>query len=107
MRLQMGGIDHQIVRLAAPRGQFGQDAVEYPQSAPSDEAVVDGLVRTVARRRIPPAKSIADHEQDAAQHPPIVDPRDAMRKGEVGLNPPHLRGRKHQQISQGSTSMQP
>nr|WP_245441999.1 hypothetical protein [Mesorhizobium hawassense] len=47
MRFEMGGIDHQIVRFAPLGGQFCQNAVEYTQSAPADEAVVDGLVRTV------------------------------------------------------------
>ena len=104
MRLEVSGIDHQVVRVAALRGQLQEDAVEHPQSTPADEAVVDGLVRTVARRQIAPAKAVPDDKQDAAKHPPVVHPRYPVREWKVRLNPAHLRRRQHQQITQGSTS---
>lgn len=104
MRLQMGRIDHQIVRFSALRSQFDQDAVEHTQPAPADKAVVDGLVGTVSSRRIPPAKAIPDHEQDAAQHPPIIHPWHPVRQRKERLDPTHLFQRQHQQITQGSTS---
>jgi hypothetical protein len=54
MSFEMCGIDHQPIRLATLRRQFGEDAVEYPKSAPADETVVDRFVRTVILRRIAP-----------------------------------------------------
>ena len=54
MRLQMGGVDHQLVRLPAPGREPGEDTVEHTQTAPSDDPVVDRLVRSVRRRRIAP-----------------------------------------------------
>ena len=45
----MRGVDHNPVGFAGFARQLGEDAVEHPQAAPADEAVVDGLVRTVTR----------------------------------------------------------
>jgi hypothetical protein len=58
MRLEVGGVDHQPVRLGAFACQFGEDPVEHTQPAPADEAVVDRLVRAVGVRRIAPAQAI-------------------------------------------------
>jgi hypothetical protein len=107
MRFEMGGIDHQLLGTAALCSQFGQDAVEYAQPAPADEAVVDGLVRTIIGRGIPPAQPIADHEQDAAQHPPIIDTRNPVRQRKKGRNPAHLPRRQQQQIIQGGILLPP
>lgn len=103
MRFEMGGVDHQLLGTATLRGQFGQNTVEDAQPAPSDEAIVDGLVRTITGRSIPPAQPIADHEQDAAQHPPVVDTRNPVRQRKEGRDPPHLQRRQQQQIVQGGT----
>ena len=91
VRFEMGGIDHQPVRLSALGREFSEDAVEHAQAAPADEAIIDRLVRTVGGRRITPAQAVPDHEDDAAQDPPVIDPRDAVRQWEIRLNPAHLR----------------
>jgi hypothetical protein len=54
--LEVGGVDHQPVRLAAPGGQHGEDLVECPKPALADEPIIDGLVRAVVRGRVAPAR---------------------------------------------------
>ena len=49
MRLEMGGINHQLVRRSPFTGKRREDAVEDAQAAPAHEAVIQGLVRTVSR----------------------------------------------------------
>jgi hypothetical protein len=51
-------------------------------------------------RRITPAQSIPDHEDDAAHDPPVIDPRNAMRQWEIRLNPAHLRLARHPDFRQ-------
>ncbi len=45
----------------------------------ADEAVVDRLRRPVLGWRIAPPQTVPDHEDDAADDPPIIDPRHTMR----------------------------
>ena len=45
MRLQVGGVDHQLIRLATLGCEFGEDTVEHAEAAPANEPVVDRLVR--------------------------------------------------------------
>ena len=42
---------------------------------PSDEAVVEGLARSVDRWRINPTTARLQHVYDAADHPAVIDPR--------------------------------
>lgn len=91
MRLQVGGVDHQPIRLPALGGGLGEDAVEHAQAAPADEPVVDRLVRAITGRCITPAEPVPDHENNAAHNPPVIDPRNAMRQWKIRLNPAHLR----------------
>jgi hypothetical protein len=91
MRLEVRGIDHQPVGLAAVGRQLGKDAVEHAQAAPADEPVVDRLVRPIGRRRIPPTQAVLQDKDDPGDHPPVINPRNPMRKREKWLNPPHLR----------------
>lgn len=100
MCLEMCGIDHQPIGLPALGGKRGEDAVEHAQAAPANEPVVDGLVRAVTGRRISPAQPVPDHEDDAADDPAIIDPRDAMRQWKIRLDPTHLRLAQQPQIRQ-------
>ena len=100
MRFEVSGVDHQLVRLPAFGRQLSKNPVEHAQAAPADETVVDRLVRTIANRRITPAQSVPDHEDDAAYDPPIIDPRNAVRQWKIRLNPTHLRLAQQPQIRQ-------
>ncbi len=73
MRLQMGGINHQLIRLARLRRQACKDLVEHAHSAPAHEPVVDRLVWTVLGRRIAPAQAVTDYKDNAADDPTIID----------------------------------
>jgi hypothetical protein len=97
---EVSGVDHQLVRLPAFGRQLGEDPVEHAQTAPADEPVVDRLVRAVAGRRITPAQSVPDHEDDAAYDPPIIDPRNAVRQWKIWLDPTHLRLVQQPQLGQ-------
>ena len=90
MRLEVGCVDHDPVRLAAAACQSLEDAVEHAQPAPSNEPVVQRLVRPVRRRRIAPAQAVADDEDDAAQHTTVVHAGHAVRQRTIRLEPTKL-----------------
>ena len=98
MRLEMGRIDHQPGWFAGLACQFSEDFVEDAEAAPAHEPIVDGLVRTVLTRRIAPAQTVSDDEDDAADHPPVINPRDPMRQRKIGFNTAHLRLGEQKQI---------
>ena len=78
--LQLGRVYHQLFCLAVALRKLDEDAPEHAQFAPAHEAVVDCLVRPVAWRQIAPPQAVADDKDDAADHPTVIDPRDAMRE---------------------------
>ena len=79
------------IRLCTFARQLGEYPVEDPKLAPSDEAVVDSLVRAIVLRRIAPAQTILDHKDNPADHPSVIDTRYPMRQREIRRDPPHLR----------------
>src|SRR4051794_8889287 len=66
----------------------------FPMPAPAHEAVVEGLVRTVAARRVLPLEPTPDHVDDAADHPAVVDAAQATRQGKERRDPAHVRDRR-------------
>jgi hypothetical protein len=58
MRLQMRGVNHDPLGIAAPVRQRCENLVEHPQAASTNEPIVDRLVRTIPRRGVAPAKPI-------------------------------------------------
>ena len=99
-RLEMGGVDYQLIRHASLGRQFGKHPVKYALAAPADEAIVDRLVRAVTGRHITPAQPVPVHEDKAAHDPPIINPRNAVRQRKMGLNPAHLRLAQQPQLRQ-------
>src|SRR6202453_4789447 len=85
MRLQMRGVDHDPLRLAALAGQFGENLVEHAQAAPAHEPIVDCLVRAIVGRSIAPAQPVLDHKHDRADDPPVLQPERSRATAE---NPP-------------------
>jgi hypothetical protein len=51
-------------------------------------------MRPLLLRCVTPAQSIADHEDDVAQHTVIVDARNAVGPGEAWLDAIHRTGKK-------------
>ena len=86
----MGGIDHQVIGVTAIGRQGGEDLVEYPEPAPTDEAIIDRFVRAILLGRITPAQPVPDYENDSADHPKVINPRNPMGQREIGFNPAHL-----------------
>ena len=87
----MRRIDHQARWLTGLARQFGEDLVEYAEAAPAHEPIVDGLVRAIAGRRIAPAQTVFDDEDDAADDPSVVNPRNPVRQRKIRFDPAHLR----------------
>ena len=80
---QMRCVDHQLVGLAGLCRQSCKYTVDHAGPVPADEAVVDCLVRAIVPGRIQSAQAVADHEDDTADHPSIIDPRNAVRQWEI------------------------
>ena len=79
MRFQMGGVDHQPGRFAGLARQFGKNLVEHAEAAPAHEPIVDRLMRAVLTRRVAPAQTVPDDEDDPTDHPPVINPRNPVR----------------------------
>ena len=104
---QMRCVDHQLVGLAGLCRQSCKYTVEHAGPVPADEAVVDCLVRAIVPGRIQSAQAVADHEDDTADHPSIIDPRNAVRQWEIWQDTAHLRLRQPNQIAHDNASSAP
>src|SRR5262245_17538007 len=86
----MSGVDHDPLWLWPFAGKCRENPVKHTETAPADEAVVKRLMRSIAARRILPLQAVADHIDDAADNPPVVDSRHAVRFWKIRRNPRHL-----------------
>ena len=107
MRLEVCGVDHDFLGIPAAFGKLGEDAPEHAHLTPTNEAVVDCLVRPVACRHVAPPQAIADHEDDAADHPAIIDARHPVRERKERRYPRHLVFGKQEHLGHGSTPLVP
>src|SRR3978361_2385269 len=82
---QVGGIDHQPIRLAALCCQTREDLVEHAHAAPADEPVVDRLVRAILGRGVTPTQTIPDHEDDTADDPAVINSGNPVRQRKIRL----------------------
>ena len=96
VRLEVGAGNHQTLGQAALGGQGRDDAVEHAHAASAHEAVVEGPVGSVGRRRITPAQTVADDGDDAALHAAVIHARNATGQREVRRQAAHLRRRKQE-----------
>src|ERR1700733_4584776 len=103
----MRGVDHDPLRFAALARQFGENLVEHAQAAPSNKSIVDRLVRAIVARSVAPTQPVLDHKDDRADDPPIVHPRNPMRKWKIPFNPTHLNPRQQKQITHAEASQPP
>lgn len=78
MSLQVRCIDHQRISSAALIGQFEKHPREDTLLAPALPTTVEVLVRSVFCRRVSPPQAIAIDEDNAAQHPLVIDTRLAV-----------------------------
>lgn len=105
VRLQVSGIDHQLSGFATTFFKFQKDAPKHAQLAPADEAVVDCPVWTIAWRDIAPPQSVTNDKDDAADHPPVIHKRDAVREWEERRYARHLSIGKKDHLDHASTPL--
>lgn len=86
----MRRIDHDALGFRSFPGKPDENAVEHAEPALANEAVVERLVRPVAGWRVLPLQAVADHVDDAAHHPPVIDTRNPVRQREKRRYPRHL-----------------
>lgn len=79
MGFEMGRINHHLIRRPGHVGKLSEYPVEHAKPAPTDEPVVDRLVRAVIRWGVTPAQPVADHKDDATENPPVINPRNPVR----------------------------
>ena len=72
MCLEMGGVDHQSVRLARFGHQGHEDAFENANVAPAHKAIVERFVGAIAARCVTPLQAVATDVDDAADNPPVI-----------------------------------
>lgn len=61
--------------------KVGEDSVEDTHAGPANEPVVERLVGAIDRGRIPPSQTISNHMDYPADHTPVVQARNATRRG--------------------------
>jgi hypothetical protein len=95
----MRRVNHDTLGFWPFAGEPGEDAVEDAEPAPANEAVVERLVRTLASRRVLPLETVADHVDDAAHHPAVIDPRYSVGQRKERRYPRHLALAQQKQIT--------
>jgi len=92
MRLHMSAIQQYLGRWSASRSESGERILPYAFRAPANEAVVERLGRAVRSRGVFPAAPGLQDMHNPANHPVVVDPRNAPRVGrKIRLKPLELR----------------
>lgn len=100
----MRGIDHQTIRLTGLAGKGLENSVEYTEFAPTNEAIIQRLVRAIFLWRVFPLKSMFQHINYATDNTPVINAWYAMRQWELGPDPAQLRRRQPKQITHGKSS---
>lgn len=88
--LEVSGVNHQRAIKGRLVCQLGEEPAENTESAPSDEPIVQRLVRAIFRRSILPLKFMFDNVKNAADDAPVIDTGDTVRAGEERTDPFHL-----------------
>ncbi len=94
----MRAVDLDRVRIPLTSGQVTENQIKNTQSAPSDEAVVERPVRAVLTWRITPAKTIAQHMDDAGDDTTVIGARNSVGQGKMGSHQRKLTVRQPKQI---------
>jgi hypothetical protein len=77
VRLHVRAVDQNLGRWSARRCQRHEQLLPHALRRPAHEPVVERLPRFVAGRRIDPATARRHDMDDAADHPPIINPGNA------------------------------
>lgn len=100
MRLDRRGVDEELRWRPASLRERVEEIDPDALRRPADIAVIERLPRPVFRRCVDPAPAGFQHMHDAADHPPVIDPRFApcvggkMRRNlrELGVRQPKAVG---------------
>jgi hypothetical protein len=108
MSLDAAAVDEQPVGGILTAGKRGKEAFPYTALGPADEAIVQGLLRTVdIARTIGPAAAMLQSMDEAAQDTAIVLARLATHvPRQKRLDPSPLRFGKPKEIRHTTTSRQ-
>src|SRR3954452_23542422 len=79
MSLDCRTVDEELCRRTARSRKRVEEVHPHTLRGPSNIAIVEGLAGTINARRVDPACARLQHMHDAADHPPIIDPRLAPR----------------------------
>jgi hypothetical protein len=82
----MRAVHHQTIGRFIIGNQVREDTGKHTHAGPTREPVVQGLVRPIDLRSIPPSQAVADHMDNSADNAPIVNTRHAMRQREIGFD---------------------
>src|SRR5690242_12537252 len=102
----MRGVDHQPLGRFLFTRQFHKDAVEYAQSAPAHETVINSYTVSCAARIPGGHPSIAAHPNDVddpADHPQIINRGNSVGKGKISFYTVELCSRQEKKTPHGST----
>jgi hypothetical protein len=97
-------VSQKMTVTARQMADMKENLVELAKPSPTDEAVVDRLGRPVLGRRIAPPQTVPDHDDDAADDLPIINPRHTMRQWKIRFDPAHLHRRQPNQVAYDGTS---
>ena len=90
MRFEVRCVDHEALGLGPFTGECREDPVEDAEAAPTDEAVVERLVRSIILMRIFLLQAKLEDSDNAADETAIIDTGNAVYQRKEGLNPSHL-----------------
>jgi hypothetical protein len=99
MRLQIGGIDHDGLRIGAIGGQAHHDPGEDAVIAATLSAIVEDLDRSIFPRRTVPAQAFAVDKDNAAQNPQLIHAWAVMALGKEQAKTRHVRLSQPEQVA--------
>jgi hypothetical protein len=82
----MRSVNHDGVGLCPASYQAAEYSIKDAHSRPTDEAIVEGLVRSINFRRVPPSQAVSDDMYYSADYSPVIDTRLAMGSWEARLD---------------------
>lgn len=98
MRLDVRAVEQEVRGRPSDPREGLENLCPDPRRRPADEAVVEGLVGAVVRRRIHPTTAGPKNMHDAADHPAIIDAgyaarlvwKQRLKTGELGFGEPEV-----------------
>jgi hypothetical protein len=81
MRLEMRRVYHNPLRFGSFACKGHENTIKYAHAAQADEAIMEGVVRSILFRRVLPLQAVADQINDSADNPPVIYAGNAMSEG--------------------------